>query len=455
MARVLFNPGRYTGNSYANDLAVLDSRITDIRNRLRTALDPGSTGNTWKVSDIVKWTGVSSFVAYAFVVQHRDGAGTPTGKEWLFLFSGANTGEAAYFQSIFGLNNSTNCSNYWRNSTGGTDFNFAAKGTWSVHYNDKLSYAMDLQASANSGSPVASEAVQVQGDASRAGTLTTITAADNWIVTQSSGAKFKPGDILEAPGSGATFTVSAINDDRFYDMGFDDFAAMTLAGGDLSVPGSNPYSEHTTFMPSQELLRGLCMGRPYNAVHPTFAMWVFDDTKPFFAWYMTDNKHTVVRTIGILGDIVETFKGPGQDDNKSASWVFRLISDFQQTGLVEGYNLECYYGDHPGGTGAARDAFNYRVHAQFTQNNSPRESDGQYPFELVTIDNANEFKGNFDPQVIMNVGVYNDDYMRVFDGGDGPLVKYERHLAFPWVEASPLFPPIHWDSEPDDSLLSE
>lgn len=456
MTRTIVNPGRLRTAAYIGDSATMDLRVIDMRDRVKTALDPGDTGNTWKISDVVKWTGTGTYKGYAFIVQHRDGAGNPTGKEWLFLLPGDQGTEISRFLYYFGNSNNANCDDFFEISDGTLDFNNNARGVIAVHYNDKLSYTMDLQASGTTGSPAAPEAIQVQGDATRNGTLDSIPGANNWIVTQAAGARFKPGDILEAPGSGATFTVSAINNSRFYDMGFDDFDAMTLAGGDLSAPGSNPYSAHTVFMPNEQLLLGMVFGRAMNTgVYPTYGIWVFDDQKPFFAYYHTYGLEMQVRTAFVSGEIVNTLKGVGVDDFKSGNFLQRLRVDQDESGISEGYSLQAYYGDHPDGNGGARASWNYRTHTQFTMNNSPRESDGKFPFEVVGIDNNDEFKGSFDPDIIANIGAYNDHYQFVFAGGDGPLVKYGQFLAFPWVTDEGVFPPVRWDTEPDDSLLSE
>lgn len=65
--------------------------VLEVRNRLRTLLDPEGTHQFWVVSDIAEWQPTIEYDGYGFVVFHRDGDElTPvnTGPAWLFLFPG-------------------------------------------------------------------------------------------------------------------------------------------------------------------------------------------------------------------------------------------------------------------------------------------------------------------------------------------------------------------------------
>lgn len=111
------------------------NKILRIRDELRAALnDPLK----WAVSDIMIWKGQSNFYeGYAFLVRKLNGAGVPTGDEWVFIFGGTSSTSTftTTMQGIVGLANSANIDPYFVNTDNSFFFNGA--GSVGIHYSSQ------------------------------------------------------------------------------------------------------------------------------------------------------------------------------------------------------------------------------------------------------------------------------------------------------------------------------
>jgi len=106
--------------------------VRQFRNEIRATLDPDKTGYTWLVTDVSEWSGGQSDGA-GFVIEHRDGAGSPTGHEWFLSWPISDSNKDWYFRMKEFLTNSPG--DYYRkednaNTSSGDDRTVVA-----MHYN--------------------------------------------------------------------------------------------------------------------------------------------------------------------------------------------------------------------------------------------------------------------------------------------------------------------------------
>jgi len=110
MARTFIRAPDWDPFRYGNDEAAWDTYIVELRDSLRTALDPALTGNDWIVTDVAKWVGQGgSNTGYTFSVYHMNGAGSATGPAWTFFFPafGWGTNPIALNQLLGNANSGT------------------------------------------------------------------------------------------------------------------------------------------------------------------------------------------------------------------------------------------------------------------------------------------------------------------------------------------------------------
>jgi len=117
--------------------AIADMLVLNIRDTLRTALDSNGEHTNWIVSDVVKWTGLSTNKGYAFLIRHMDGevVPAPTGHEWLFVLPGSGSSPtlAAEIEEILGAGSDPTIAQYFIEVNGSTTF--GTDGDPAVHYN--------------------------------------------------------------------------------------------------------------------------------------------------------------------------------------------------------------------------------------------------------------------------------------------------------------------------------
>lgn len=352
MARYLVDIGLWDPNNRCTSEADADVEVVRIRDRFRAVLDADTNQTYWQVSDVFKWTGISTYKGYGFIVFLMDG-GAPSAKvgpAWLFVYPGfaVSTSEAE-FDDIF----SGTISDFFRNIDGGTTF--SSDGGFAIHYHPT------------------------------GGTVSPYSAG------------------LNADGS--------------------------LPGGDLSAPAVNPYSSGTAAFISAGSVYGYVADGAYGGASTqqlgSRVVYIFDDTKPFVAMYMTLGDVNVIGGIMCLGEIVVPYRNADTFYTGSCGFGFNNAANLA---------ADTHYVMTDGGVLVlVEDNFD----SDFTQFNVPFE-DGQYPFDTVTLASATYYKGYLDSDVIRVMGATERQLYAQFDGG--LFIKLHDQLCFPYALNQPSFP---------------
>jgi len=118
----------YQRDGVTIDLTVHDAYMTEVRDRVRTSLEGENGGQNWEVSRVARWAS-GAVDGYAFKVRRLE-SGVPDGREWLFLFSGQQSGFVDTLAEPEQILEDPELNNYFRFSTGSD----AIDGFIAMHY---------------------------------------------------------------------------------------------------------------------------------------------------------------------------------------------------------------------------------------------------------------------------------------------------------------------------------
>lgn len=215
-----------------------------------------------------------------------------------------------------------------------------------------------------------------------------------------------------------------------YNGGWD--ANGELAGGDLSAPTNNPYTNLDAFMPGTSHPLGL--GTQSFGYEISYWTTIWDDEKPFMAFYYTRGRESYAGGINIFGETLIPYMD--SDTFTTGNLYFATNNAYNFSGSLLNSSVAMY-----NSTGARTFALNsVFAHDRFTAFNS-KTADGDYIWDTALVVGASGTKGYVDPDIIKVIGEYNGDYYKLFESNGNYFVKMERSMAFPYVGNKPLFPP--------------
>lgn len=422
--------------------SLLQTELLRQRDAIRASLDPGTTGLTWSVSDIVKWQGSNANnFGYLFQIIHKDGAGVPTGHVWTWFYVlPENAEQYPTIGKTMMLNNQATFDQYVKRC--GNNINWI-----SDDYTPIIFYTPDYNRegrfTGTESNPPTLGTWQLQGDPTIHGIITADNGGGDWTLRLDGGRRLRATDVIE-DSMGETLTISGITYDHCYDTGFANHILGTVTTGDwLDLPGSNPYSAWTDFWmesPQTPQMKGIDFEGNWGLNDRSYA-WdlgiVSDDDEPFLAFYMTVTGHPFIATFCVMGDIIE----PANAGDTLGQGVYYGTINISITDYyVYGHWAMWLYGDHPAGTpgSAAIDGANVRTIDRWTNRNE-RNASGEYLSDIATTDNANEMKGKFKETCIRTFGAWNTNGV-VIEQGTNAFLRVARNIGLPFVVGEAQWP---------------
>ena len=212
-----------------------------------------------------------------------------------------------------------------------------------------------------------------------------------------------------------------------YDFGYN-LADGTLAGGDLSAPTTNPYTDLVTFMPATPL-RGFVFDNQGDSQVQSRFLTVADDEKPFLTFYATQGLLLEPGYLVTMGNIIVPYRSTDVETHGALSFEVSFSNSAQGALGADCLQVQT-------DTGAlliTTDFFN----DIFTSFNVPL-SDGTYPWDVIALQDPAYFKGWIDSDVIRVMGPNNRDLNSLYDGGN--FVKFTQTLCFPYVPNRTIWP---------------
>jgi len=102
-------------------ISPLQSEVSalEVYNRVKPVLEAINGGNDWGVGRLIEWMGAENDFGFGFVIYHLDGAGSPTGREWLITWGGRSDTQDDFWPAAIEV---------WENATH-WDAQFNANGT--------------------------------------------------------------------------------------------------------------------------------------------------------------------------------------------------------------------------------------------------------------------------------------------------------------------------------------
>jgi hypothetical protein len=206
------------------------------------------------------------------------------------------------------------------------------------------------------------------------------------------------------------------------------------------------------FMPKEPRLPGFVyiVGLSNNNTrdNPLCMVLQYDNVKPFMQYMYSDGKKPVMSRQAIYGEILTPYLVG--DTRKSATISITMNHDSDEVGTTLVEKITAYTGDVSPGTVATN--WTLRSHNLFSIDNAQSETTTEFSWDLIPLDNATEFKGYLDSNV-MRVGAAEDDHLGLLlSGPDGPFIKYHARYLFPWVPSKPAIFGPKWSEELDDSI---
>lgn len=119
---------------YVSSQGAMDAEILSIRDKFRTVLDNDGLHTNWLVSDVIKWSGASSYQGYAFIVKHMV-ASVASGPCWLIVLPGHNNSLPSRFHYVMGAANDGVLSPYFFSVSANTSGIGTSSGSVGMHYN--------------------------------------------------------------------------------------------------------------------------------------------------------------------------------------------------------------------------------------------------------------------------------------------------------------------------------
>lgn len=128
-----YSPHYIQLNGDTIDATSEDNYFLDLRARIVAAGKMDDT-NFWGVSDVGKWNGTSAnYHGYGIRIEHRDGAGTPTGRVWMLIWGGRHNNVDQMSGPTNVLQNSTQVDAFYDDIDGSSS---SSQGFFAVHMVD-------------------------------------------------------------------------------------------------------------------------------------------------------------------------------------------------------------------------------------------------------------------------------------------------------------------------------
>lgn len=427
-----------------------------LRDLFISKLDAGATGNDYKVSTCFKWAGASSSDGYAFIVEERDGAGSATGNQWMFVLPYRTT--STVLSSYLFQSQATYLKKWGYSDTGDGDTRFF------VFFFPEGGLRRS-QITLNGGHTFAGGDVGMEirnaGD-TRRGIIESV-SGNVITVRHTVGAKWAAADAITDVATGLESGTVATEDWRtFPDVGWTNFSNLSLAA-DFTAPASNLYSAITSFLPKEgtgaphrNYQGRATQGQTANVY--ALAQIVFDNTKKFCAAYCSyGSMYSQTRDVFVSGNTPANADGSSTYKKGAFGWQFPTAPSQTDGQITEQYYHEAeYYG---GGAGVAgvHASFSERSHENFSIWNTVLPTAPQtYAESRVYLYDTNEAKGWIDPDIVRIQGAANHyQGLMTSRGGAGQNLCFKPHdqLMFPWVTdavfGSPKYelitewPPLH------------
>jgi hypothetical protein len=420
---------------------------SDLRDRVRSTLDPGETHNYLMVSDIVRWVRSGNYVIYHFLVKAMNG-GVPTGPVWLFSCGTGEQGANHNDFSWYWYTGTNGIYNYYENFENDYLYQYS-DAEFAVYYHPTAGKGLISFTGTSTGEPgVGAQVRDNLISPTKLGVIEEVqNGGDTWIIKMTNGEGFLASDPMYADG----FTLSGQSEDynHCFDFGFTDHD-NGLMGGTFGAPthqdynalSYTPYSDLARFQrfmpwPYSQAPDGLCWDTNMTSGYPQWVA-IYDSEQPSLSIYASWGRNPCMYQIVISGEIITPLDPT--DPYKSGFCRWRIDpGDVLSPGDV--LRFRCH-GMYASGSKTTFSRYRYNF---FGYGNSPRYSDLQWPWQPVPLANSSQFKGYFDTNLIRNIGKTGDDIGRTFQGPLGPFIKFADYLAFPWVNGEPVFPPFRWD----------
>lgn len=215
-----------------------------------------------------------------------------------------------------------------------------------------------------------------------------------------------------------------------YNGGWD--ANGELVGGDLSSPTNSPWSNLNDFMPGTSHPLGVAFLSFTSGLN--FAATVWDDEKPFMAFYYTRGRESYIGAANILGETIVPYLA--SDTFTSGNLYFAFTNTSTLGGNI-GSSLVATY--NSSGTRIYNTGSIY-AHSRYTNVNKVTP-EGDYLWDTVQVIYPTGIKGYVDPEIMKVVGEYNGDYLKLMESDGHYFIKISQAIAFPYVQNVPIFPP--------------
>jgi len=465
MARTLIHLGYKWHTYYGFSGTAQRDYFEDIRNRIRTGLDPGETHTDVLVTDIVRWNSTGNYVGYFFLVKAMSG-GVPTGPVWAINACTGENGQAdGDWRNVYWWYGDNGIQNYYESYWDNYLYE-AGNSVFSMFYHPTAGKGLVSFTGTSTGSPlIGSVCVDNLVIPTKQGIIEDVQdGGTTWIVRMTYGETFYDTDILYA--NGQSLASLTANYSHCFNFGFTDHD-NGLLGGTISSPTQQDYvdspfnprpaayggseADFKKFFiwPYNSMIRGNIYPYPADPNIPLQHVLLYDSDKPFMAHYFTNQQNPSIFSVAISGEIITPY-ATEDTSRHGALWVRLDPTDSPNPGDVLGWRM---WGANPIG---GRTTYNFPdaidpadeasgvAYAYFSAGNCPRYEDWTFDWYPVPVYNGSYLKGELDSDVIRVVGKKNEDINRIFAGPDGPFIKYSAYMAFPWVTGEPTFPPVQW-----------
>ena len=454
-------------------------KLWKFRNAFRKKLDPLNNHNEWLVSDIVEDRGsIDDYIMYYFIVRHMDGAGTPTGPEWLFIFSQGNIYNGNSQNQL-----SASCGSYFYNMVDSSSWSqrtlASALSTAHIFYilynpfsglgganafnsafidQNNLSnstYSM-IQLPANYTSFTIGETLLLELNSGSWATAiyrgrqdAKNSACARLYVENLSSTDLKLGGIIKDQATESKTTVMQSFNypwnhwNRFY---VGDFIKQTITGTGTSI------YNWTSFVPSgtpEDLPYGFTFYGYFRADTDwklnNQMVFIFDWNKPFIAFYCNKGHAQQSSLAAITGKIVVPYY-PGGSQNGSLGFTFHNNNYSLPAGIFSYYT--CSISDmYDPGKKYSYSKSETGIFARYWNSRIKSGGTVKFPYNEMQLYNSYEMKGYYDTDVFRESGSQYTDLKRVFTGPQGPFIKLSQRHMFPWSSDAMMIPPIPYDLE--------
>ena len=448
MARILIDLGYQWHTYYGFSGTAQRDYFEDVRNRFRSALDPLGTHVDVLVTDIVRWVPSGNYAGYYFLIKAMSG-GVPTGPVWAInCCTGENGQVDGDWRNVYWWYGTNGIDNYYE-TWYDNNLYAAYNSTLSYFYHPTAGKGLVSFTGTSSGSPgIGTTCVDNLIIPTKQGTIEDVQdAGTTWIVKMDHGETFYDTDTLFAGGQNLTSLTA--NYSHCFNFGFTDHD-NGLLGGTISAPVTedyplspyNPKTSEATFKkffiwPYDDMLRGNVDFQSTDFNTPFLNVVVYDTDKPFLASYASYNQSPSIYTAYFSGNIITPY-ATEDTFGHATFWTRFDPSDVDNPGDVLNWRM---WGQTPTGgrTTYSRARLNFLGY-----DNSPRYEDWKFGWHPVPIYNSSYIKGELDTDIFRIMGKTSDSIYRLFDGPDGPFIKYSAYLVYPWVTGEPTFPPVNW-----------